>query len=280
MNEIVKQNSKSLSSQLKKQNQLIGDWVKNSTDLQIARTYDHKKIGDFNKEDMKSLVEIMGKWKFLLGVQNEATDQELIFICQFVYDEFKKFTLEDIKIAMHWAISGKTDLTYVSQKTLSAAYVSKAIQAYEEEKRHIIQKIAYDKEVFERKKAREEKLDITVEEKMSNFKNILITEYNNYKTQGRFYDFGDFIYNWIKNNKIVNTTKSLVSDAMIYGERKSREFNIKTDEIKRPKVLEYNMNDSEFRKKKFAREYIIMKFFDKITLEQLSNLVKINQFKK
>jgi hypothetical protein len=38
--------------------------------------------------------------------------------------------------------------------------------------------------------------------------------------------------------------------------------------------------DSESTKKKFAREYIIRKFFDKIEFEQLVKLVKVEQFKK
>ena len=247
----------------------------------VVQTFSEKRIGDFNKEDMKGLVEIMGKWRFLLGVQSESSDSELIFICQFIYDEFKKFTLSDIRLAMNWAISGKTDMTFVSHKSLSAAYVSKAIQAYEDEKRSIVKRIAYDKEAYERNKHVNEPLNISPEEKANTFLSILMDAYKKYKEKGDFYDLGDFIYNWMKKFKIANITKEVVNDAMIYGETRYREYKAEQKHdagMRRIKIMD--SGDDESNKKKFAREYIIRKFFDKVEFDQLVKLVKIEQFKK
>lgn len=280
-NQLAKTNLQNSITQYKGQNQLIGDWIKNEADLTIAQTFSEKRIGDFNKEDMKGLVEIMGKWRFLLGVQSESSDTELVFICQFIYDEFKKFTLSDIRIAMNWAISGKIDMTFVSHKSLSAAYVSKAIQAYEDEKRAIIKRIAYDKESYERNKQRDEPLNVSPEEQANTFLSILVGAYNKYKSKGDFYDLGDFIYNWMKKHKIANITKEVVNDAMIYGETRLREFRAEQKHdagMRRIKIM--NAGNDDFHKKKFAREYIIRKFFDKVELDQLVKLVKVEQFKK
>jgi len=247
----------------------------------VVQTFSEKRIGDFNKDDMKGLVEIMGKWRFLLGVQSESSDSELIFICQFIYDEFKKFTLSDIRLAMNWAISGKTDMTFVSHKSLSAAYVSKAIQAYEDEKRSIVKRIAYDKEAYERNKHVNEPLNISPEEQANTFLSILMDAYKKYKEKGDFYDLGDFIYNWMKKYKIANITKEVVNDAMIYGETRYREFKAEQKHeagMRRIKIMD--TGDDESNKKKFAREYIIRKFFDKVEFEQLVKLVKVEQFKK
>jgi hypothetical protein len=73
----------------------------------------------------------------------------------------------------------------------------------------------------------------------------------------------------------------LVNDAMIYGETRFREFKAEQKHdagMKRIKIMD--SGDSESTKKKFAREYIIKKFFDKIEFEQLVKLVKVEQFKK
>jgi hypothetical protein len=185
---------------LNKQNELIGNWIKTETELELVKTLSHKKIAHFTKEDMASLVEVMAKWKVLLGATNEATSEELILICQFIYDNFKKFTLEDIKIAMNWSISGKIDMSFVSTKTISALYVSKALQLYENEKKNVINKIAEEKLLYERKKSRDEVIIATPEEKANTFKTILIDLYSDYKNNGNFFDFGDFVYNWIKDN--------------------------------------------------------------------------------
>lgn len=267
---------------LKGSNQLIGDWIRNETELEIAKTYSEKRIGEFNTEDMKGLVEVMGKWRFLLGVVSESSDTELVYICQFIYDEFKRFTLTDIKLAMNWAISGKTDMSYVSVRSLSANYVSKAIQAYEVLKRSIVEKIAQDKETYERHIARETPTEISIEDRIATFKEILISAFIDYKEKGSFYDFGDFIYNWIKDNKIVAVNKQIINDAMVYGETKLRK--VKHDEkhdmgMRRVKIKEAGADKDEFRKKKFAREYIITKFFDKVDIEKLVSLVKREHFK-
>ena len=247
----------------------------------VVQTFSEKRIGDFNKDDMKGLVEIMGKWRFLLGVQSESSDAELVYICQFIYDEFKKFTLSDIRLAMNWAISGKTDMTFVSQKSLSAAYVSKAIQAYEDEKRSIVKRISYDKEAYERNKHINEPLNITPEEQANTFLSILVDAYNEYKEKGSFYDLGDFIYNWVKKHKIVTPTKQVINDAMIFGETRLREYKSeqKHDAGMR-RIKRMDSGNDESHKKKCAREYIIRKFFDKVEFEQLVKLVKVEQFKK
>lgn len=232
---------------------------------------------------MTELVELMAKWKVLLGAANEATSAELILICQFIYDNFKKFTLEDIKIAMNWAISGKIDMSFVSTKTISALYVSKALQFYEEEKKNVINKIAADKASYERKQSIQTESKATPEEKANIFKDLLIDVYKNYKQHNKFQDFKDFVYSWLKNNKIFIPSKKLIQDAMIFGETKNRELKQleKEDKSKVFSVIKYfESQDDEYRKKKFARQYIVTQFFDNIkNLQELLSYIKIEQFK-
>lgn len=76
--------------QSKGQNKLLGDWIRNESELALVLTYDEKRIGDYDKEDMTKLVELMGKWRLLLGVNSEVTATELVEICRFVFQNFKK----------------------------------------------------------------------------------------------------------------------------------------------------------------------------------------------
>jgi len=256
------QNSLNLSN---KQNELIGSWIENETELELVQTFSTKRIGHFTKEDMAQLVELMAKWKVLLGAANEATSAELVLICQFIYDNFKKFTLEDIKIAMNWAISGKIDMSFVSTKTISALYVSKALQLYEDEKKLIINKIAAEKAAFERKESINNATPATPQEKANIFKSLLIDVYINYKENGKFFDFKDFVYNWMKNNKIFIPSKKDINDAMIYGETKNREYKQLEQKDKKEflnATKYFESQDDEYKKKKFARQYIVTQFFD------------------
>lgn len=281
-NELAKTNLNNSITQWKGQNKLIGDWIRNDQELAIAKTYNEKKIGDYTTEDMKALVEVMAKWRLLLGVTNtESTEVELVVICQFVYDNFKRFTIEDIKLAMNWAISGKIDMQFVSTKSINANYVSKALNQYEDEKRAIVQRIAEAKDSYERQKSRDQKIEVSPKEKAEIFKETLLHAYNDYKQNGSFIDFQDFIYNWMKKNRILNPSQKDVSDAMIYGETKLREVKQLElqDKDKAKNLTKYfESQDDEFRKKKFARNYIISKFFDKVELGQLLGYIKLEQF--
>lgn len=282
-NEIAKTNLNNSITQWKGQNKLIGDWIRNDQELAIAKTYNDKKIGDYTTEDMKALVEVMAKWRLLLGVNNtDSTEVELVVICQFVYDNFKRFTLEDIKLAMNWAISGKIDMQFVSTKSINANYVSKALNQYEDEKRAIVQRIAEAKDSYERQISREQKMEVSPKEKADIFKETLLHAYNDYKQNGSFIDFQDFIYNWMKNNKILSPSQKDVLDAMTYGETKLREVkHLELQDKEKAKNLTkyFESQDDEFRKKKFARNYVISKFFDKVELGQLLGYIKLEQFK-
>ena len=68
---------------------------------------------------------------------------------------------------------------------------------------------------------------------------------------------------------------------MIFGETRLREYKSEQKHdagMRRIKIMDSGNDESH--KKKFAREYIIRKFFDKVEFEQLVKLVKVEQFKK
>jgi len=44
----------------------------------VVETFSEKRIGDFNKDDMKGLVDIMGKWRFSVGSIKTSIDESFI----------------------------------------------------------------------------------------------------------------------------------------------------------------------------------------------------------
>ncbi len=264
--------------QSKNQSSLIGNWIKDENELAIAKSFTEKRIGDYDAEDMVRLVELMAKWRLLLGVTSNVEADELTFICQFLYDGFKSFTLTDISLAMKYAIMGRTDLGFVSQKTLSAYYVSKAIQAYAEVKKSIVEKLAWEKEKYEERERNSQKLELTPMERANNFKDFLIAVYNDFCKNGFVTDFGDMVYNWAKNHQILKITPELISKALAYAnekyiqERSNETFNnLLVSAAEDPKT-------TENRKKKLAREYVVRQLFVSHQIYDLISKIKTEQF--
>lgn len=262
---------------MNERNPLFGEWLKTDIDYAVARTYNEKKLGSYKREDLTLIVELMAQWKVHLGVVGDSFDNELIFITQFLYDNFKHFTISDIRLAMSWAISGKIDMQFISAKTLSSHYVSKALNLYEEEKRRIVNQIAQSKESHIREKELNTRLETTPIEKANTFKDHILAVYQTYKSRGWLVDIGDLIYEWIRKNNIMAISKVDVDNAIKYSHEKYIEERANTSKTQFKTALDEK--SVEFRKKKLAREYILMKYFDIVDEIGIVKSITENQFK-
>jgi hypothetical protein len=270
--------SKDLQKQSLNQSYLIGDWIKNDEELSVAKTIEGKLLGNYNRSDMANLVDIIARWRVLLGVQVEMSAEELIFLCQFIYDNFKYCTLNDIELTMSWVVSGKINPEYVSQKTISAFYVSKCINLYFQRKREIVNEILQNKHKMDEKKEIK-KIDLSATEKAESFKNHIIIVYRNYKEDGWLLDFGDFIYDWMKRANLVRLTQLEIDNALQYANQR---FNSDKNDINKIRLnIKFGLNNDksiEQIKKKFAREYVIVQFFKNREIKEIISLIKLEQF--
>lgn len=280
MNDHLSHPSNSLPILSNEPNKLIGDWIKDEQEYAIALTYSEKKIGDYNVHDMKKLVEIMAQWRILLGVTSESTEQELVVICQFIYDNFKRFTLSDIKMAMNWSIAGKLDVGFVSQKNISSYYVSRALNSYEDVKRSIYNRIVEEKHKhLQRLEDIESKSKkFTPEEKANEFKELILSMYNSHINGKEFYDLGDMVYQWLKDTKLLDMDKKIIDTAIKYGIEKYMEER-SSNSFRRNIINTLQPDEVERKKKKYARQYMIMHYFNTVTtISEIINAIKPSQF--
>ena len=260
---------------------LIGDWVRNEDELALAKTFTEKKIKYYNREDMTHMVDLMARWHLLLGVTTDSTQTELVFICQFVYDNFGHLVLTDLQMAMNWTIAGKLDVGFTSQKNLSAYYVSKALNAYMERKAQIINEIGANKEKYLRELERNTKISITPVERANIFKDFLISVYESYIEREVFWDINEDIYTWLKATGQISPTKEQINEALIYGDERIRKEKAEAafDKAIKGAVDSHANQDPETKRKKYARQYIVGKLFKETELHILLNRINLDYFK-
>lgn len=283
MNElsVVPQVSQNLIVQYKAQNTLYGTWVKSPTELTVVQTFDGKRIREYNSEDMAYLVELMAKWRFLLGATSDPTPEELTVICQFIYDNFDKLTYLDIHTAMNWAINGTLDMGFVMQKSLSTFYVAKAIRLYLAEKAEIVNKVARAKEIAELEQKNKQGAELTPQQRANNFKDHLLTVWKDYKENGYggIYDIGGMVYDWLRRSRILTPSSAQIEEAMRFGNdkhiRERQEENLRNILSK-----SNDKNTDERTIKKYAREYLIGRFFDTVEINALLSKIHPSQFEK
>jgi len=276
--ELERTQSQKLQTQSAKPNALIGNWVTTAEDNKIALTLSEKRIGQFDRVDMADIVDLMAQWRLMLGVTTDTTQEELIFITQFIYDNYKHLTLSDLNIAKNWSILGRIDVGFVTQKTFSSYYVSRCINAYEEEKRKIINQIAQNKERYETRKAIDNPTPQSAEEKANSFKDHILTMYRASNEDRPIIDLADMVYNWLKAVGFLKLSDLEIKEAMLYATDRLREMNFQDNKLNAKN--QFDPQTEDMRKKKFAREYVINKVFKKLSVSDIVSKISIDYFKK
>jgi len=252
--------------------------VTTAEDNKIALTLSEKRIGQFDRVDMADIVDLMAQWRLMLGVTSDTTQEELIFITQFIYDNYKHLTLSDLNIAKNWSILGRIDVGFVTQKTFSSYYVSRCINAYEEEKRKIINQIAQNKERYETRKAIDNPTPQSAEEKANSFKDHILTMYRASNEDRPIIDLADMVYNWLKAVGFMKLSDLEIKEAMLYATDRLREMNFQDNKLNAKN--QFDPQTEDMRKKKFAREYVINKVFKKLSVSDIVSKISIEYFKK
>ena len=260
-----------------KPNELLGNWLTTAEDNKIASTLSEKRIGQFDRVDMADIVDLMAQWRLMLGVTTDTTQEELIFITQFIYDNYKHLTLSDLNIAKNWSILGRIDVGFVTQKTFSSYYVSRSINAYELEKRKIINEIAEKKQRYETRKAIDNPTPQSAEEKANSFKDHILTMYRASNEDRPIIDLADMVYNWLRAVGFLKLSDAEIKEAMIHANDRLREMNYQDNKFNAKNNLDPQTD--ELRKKKFAREYVINKLFKKISVSDIVSKISIEYFK-
>jgi hypothetical protein len=248
---------------------LIGQWLNSEEEHSLVCSYTEKRLKYFTKEDIKELVEVVARWRLLLGVTGDSSDTELIVITQFVYDNYPNITLTDIRFAMNWSISGRIEVGFVTQKNISSYYVSKAINAYIAEKRRVVNEIEERKNTYQAQ-AKPERVEQTPVQRANTFKNIILSLYDSYKKERPIIDYNDYVYNWLKKSKNLCLDPLVIANAIRYGKQMYGELE-KSDKLvnKIHQVLE---SDKEQRQKKYSRAFMILHFFN--TMQGEADIIK------
>lgn len=255
---------------------MIGAWLNSEEEHSIVSSYEEKRIKHFNKEDIKELVEVVARWRLLLGVTSESSDTELLVITQFVYDNYPNITLTDIRFAMNWSISGRIEVGFVTQKNISSYYVSRAINAYIDLKRSIVNDIEQRRNTYN---ARREsvKIEQTPLQKANTLKNIVLNLYDSFKKEKQLIDYNDVVYTWLKKSKNLCLETAVIANAIRYGKQTFADLE-KGDKLigKINSVLENNREELE---KKYSRSFMINHFFKSVKNEaEIVNLIKVQDF--
>lgn len=235
----------------------------NSNNIKIYEAYISKKcIKDINTNDeLKPLISIVGKWRFYIGIKDELTQDEILMNINFIRENFNDLNIEDINQAINLSLNGKLEVDVEHYNSFTPMYISRILLAYRKYRGEVIVSIRNQISKIENEKPK----IYSEEDKLRLAKDNLNLLFNS-KDDDKFYDYGSVCYDFIKKNKLIVFTKSLVDEAMQYGVKKAR--NNKQKSAYKDAILDTKLNYLEAIKKEeaitriYARIFVVKKWLN------------------
>lgn len=266
MTKLVKQQS-SVGIQVVKPNQ-----IKNVSEKQLSiynANLVSKKFKEYSTEkDLMLMSALITKWAKYVGAKiPDALD--LNTIANYIKESFPNFNDTDVNEMITLLVNGRLEVDVDHYGSMSVIYCSKVLNAYQDYKFKVLFKVREELQKIENEKPK----TINKEERLNNFKRLLIHAKQTAKTE-TYVDAGDVVYGFIRFNKLMKIPKEISDSAIEYGkkrfsdEKKKRymEATIKNHNYKTISDLNFEEED---KIKKYAREYVINLWLKEVDIQPI-----------
>ena len=232
-------------------------------------------IATMNENDAKnSILELISYWRVMIGVPNKDVGdvaQELASLVQFIFNNYKHMTCGELKLAIDYSIMGVLkDVEF--NGFFSPMYVSKVLQSYLTY-RKIQLTDPIDRMEKDRIKLEEDKKKPSPEERCKNTKLIMKEFYEEWKATGEINDPFGIAYEFLRKVKWLKVSQKDLDDSLAYGRTKANNWKNKSDE----KGMRFDADMPTFQRR-FAKAYLVQKFFSNVNIDVLLNNIKPELF--
>jgi|TARA_B110000208_G_C11772448_1_gene430780 hypothetical protein len=264
------------NQQLTKQSKSIGLIKSNFSDnkIKIYEAYRGlKKIRDFkSNDDLKPLIDLVGKWRYYIGIKEELSQEELFMNLNFIRENFSELNLVDINQAIDLSIKGDLDVEVEHYQSFTPLYISRILKSYKEYRNKVI--FAIREKV---NKIESVPKELTLNEKVDITKTSLKSMYSN-REDKRFYDYGGVTYDFIKRNNLLVFSKALVEEAMNFGKKNSIKEIRKSTYADVIQKSNKNYNNAKEKRESIirnsARNYVVQKWLNSFTEETFNKFLE------
>jgi hypothetical protein len=227
-----------------------------------------KELSTSDKAEITEITKIVAQWGYALGITVVA--QDLVTLNNFIRENFPNLNIFDLKVCVK-LVSVDSDLLETDAEhygKLTLIYVSKVLKAYERYKSGICFEVGQKVSKFQESN----KPPMSKEERLKNFKELLLYAKKSVEQREVYFDTGESIYNFIRHNKLVNIDKDLIKKAMDSGEK---EFRVAVSDSKVGNLkkmindVDFNNTKKEDLIKRGARRFVVNFWLEKMNLDDI-----------
>lgn len=228
----------------------------------IGATYD-KKIKHYQtKTDYTNLIKVVTKWRIMLGLSKEMSEEELKINLQFIKNSYGNITLKELNLAIDLSLEGKLETDVEPYGNFSPLYISRILNAFLQfHNQKVNELIQREKRIQEYQ--RQQVKELTYEEKVEECIKFIKGFSRLVKESNRYYgDYNHVIWNFLNNNGLIDPDDELLLKADEFAQNeilKDRENDVKKV-LSKMKIHDKKL-EMKRRKEMYGRFYVMRNFF-------------------
>jgi hypothetical protein len=260
---LSKVTSQEQSLSLTKSQANLAVWTRNSVEKEVVLAAYDKQLGNYTTaEDITKLIGMVTKWRIMLGLSKEMSEEELKINVQFIKSNYQKFTLKDIDIAINWSLQGKLGVTVEPYGAFSPLYISRILNAYGAKAEDMINEIMQRRKMEARLQA-SEKTVLTYEETIKQRRNYVVWFINKIKTENKYLgDFDNIMWDFLTKYNLIKVSEKWTEEASEFADGEILRENMDEGYAKFYDKLQFNDKKIEMKKRRemYGRYYLLKKF--------------------
>jgi hypothetical protein len=261
---------------------LVG-FTRNETEKRFLSSLNDKTIEYYKtKEDYTRLIQVVTKWRIMLGLSKDMSEEELKINVQFIKNSYGKLTTKEIELAMDLSLQGRLGVDPQPYGNFSPLYISKILNAFVEKHDEQINALLQRKRQSEIEMKRNEVDKRTPLEKAESLKRFITDWGKSVRDNDRYYgDFNHSVWNFLNNGGFIEPDDEMLNAAKIFADNEHRQM----EEIEKKNVFMNAMRgfqkEQEVKKRKemYGRFYVMRAFFRSLSdVDEFMNQFDINTF--
>jgi hypothetical protein len=265
---LTKVTSQEQSLSLTKSQANLAIWTRNSLEKEVVLAAYDKQLSNYSTaEDITKLIAMVTKWRIMLGLSKEMSEEELKINVQFIKTNYQKFTLKDIDIAINWSLQGKLGVNVEPYGTFSPLYISRILNAYGSKAEDMINDIMQRRKLEARLQAAE-KIVLTYEETITQRRNYIVWFIDKIKTENKYLgDFDNIMWDFLTKYNLIKVDEKWTEQASEFADGEILRENMDEGYAKFYDKLQFNDKKVEMKKRRemYGRYYLLKKFCQTIT---------------
>jgi len=257
-----------LPNQLQKHS--LFPFVQNNEEQKIVECVENSVLVSRIKND-NDILSVVAKWRMYCGLPKQDVSEEVAIVRDFIIENYGFLTIAEIELAYKLATLNKLDDAEFYGH-FSPIYVSKVLNSYLYYRKKTLAETIRRKEKYEINLL-SEKNKPTPEEEAELTKKIFKDFYEQHQSGKDINDILNICWTFLRKYKMISPTKDEIDKAMEFGEQKS-----KSNEETIWKFYETSGINREDDVKRFARNYCVQRFFEKINIEEFLDKIKPELF--